>query len=318
MYLVSVFIGIDENLKEFTNKSLSFKRSELSREQMILFALLVGSDYTAGIQGIGPVTALEILAAFPIGKQQQLLAGLEEFRQWLLDGKRIGPGRTVLRSKLKNVKVVESFPSQQVMTAYLEPTVDNNKEEFSWGKPDMCALIEYAKKVFGWKETKSEEILKPILRRMKDNLSQKSIKDYFKMKHKIKQNEPDTLMSKRVKKAVQRIGKEHNGTDSDEEVEILKETKARSKKRSKQIEKEAKESANNSNIKLKKLNVNLHNDKKECIPQREKDKAVLLRSKLKAIEVFRKSKQGPGYVQKRRKVSRKPKHDAELSESSTD
>ena len=37
----------------------------LDREMLINMALLCGSDYTEGIQGIGPVTALEILAEFP-------------------------------------------------------------------------------------------------------------------------------------------------------------------------------------------------------------------------------------------------------------
>ncbi|KAJ8964829.1 hypothetical protein NQ314_004637 [Rhamnusium bicolor] len=60
--------------KNFFNQSkyvMEFKAEDikhnfkLTREQMILFALLVGSDYTTGIQGVGPVTALEILACFP-------------------------------------------------------------------------------------------------------------------------------------------------------------------------------------------------------------------------------------------------------------
>lgn len=37
----------------------------LNREQLINIALLCGSDYTEGIQGVGSVRALEIMAEFP-------------------------------------------------------------------------------------------------------------------------------------------------------------------------------------------------------------------------------------------------------------
>lgn len=37
----------------------------LNREILINMALLCGSDYTDGIPGVGPVTAMEILSEFP-------------------------------------------------------------------------------------------------------------------------------------------------------------------------------------------------------------------------------------------------------------
>ena len=62
----------------FPRSDLSWDRSELflidscyadvsvlDREMLVNMALLCGSDYTEGVQGIGPVTALEILAEFP-------------------------------------------------------------------------------------------------------------------------------------------------------------------------------------------------------------------------------------------------------------
>ncbi|CAH1644712.1 unnamed protein product [Spodoptera littoralis] len=48
------------------------KSFNLNREQLILLALLVGSDYTTGLSGVGPVTAMEILASFPFNKRQLL------------------------------------------------------------------------------------------------------------------------------------------------------------------------------------------------------------------------------------------------------
>lgn len=50
----------------------------LSREKMILLAELTGSDYTDGVESVGPVTALEILAEF----NGCGLNPLKEFRSW--------------------------------------------------------------------------------------------------------------------------------------------------------------------------------------------------------------------------------------------
>ena len=49
---------------------------DLDRNKLIRFAHLLGSDYTEGIPGIGPVTALEILSEFNSD------TGLEDFKQW--------------------------------------------------------------------------------------------------------------------------------------------------------------------------------------------------------------------------------------------
>lgn len=48
-----------------------------SREQIIALALLLGSDYTDGVRGIGIVNATEIAAAYPG------IEGLREFKEWV-------------------------------------------------------------------------------------------------------------------------------------------------------------------------------------------------------------------------------------------
>lgn len=76
---------------------------------MIQLAILVGSDYTSGIAGIGPVTALEILAAFP-SDDEDILRGLVKFSTWLKTSKNLSPGKVSLRNKLKNVKLDPGKP----------------------------------------------------------------------------------------------------------------------------------------------------------------------------------------------------------------
>jgi DNA excision repair protein ERCC-5 len=48
----------------------------LSRERLISLAYLLGSDYTIGLPGVGPVVALELLSEFP-GPQ-----GIDHFKTW--------------------------------------------------------------------------------------------------------------------------------------------------------------------------------------------------------------------------------------------
>lgn len=98
--------------------------ADLTREQLILLALLVGSDYTTGVDGVGPVTAMEILASFPFnkkqllnetskqGRYQQIVTGMQEFKRWVRAGKRTD--NTSLKNKLRNVTLNDDFPSVRV------------------------------------------------------------------------------------------------------------------------------------------------------------------------------------------------------------
>lgn len=77
-----------------------------------------------GVSGIGPVTALEILASFPFSKRKfldesskqgqyfQIIAGLQEFKKWVRAGKRTD--NIKLKKKIKNVQLTDDFPSMRV------------------------------------------------------------------------------------------------------------------------------------------------------------------------------------------------------------
>ncbi|KAJ8680734.1 hypothetical protein QAD02_016521 [Eretmocerus hayati] len=352
------FFDNNKRVLQYLSKDIEH-HFRLTRKEMILLALLVGSDYTNGLTGVGPVTALEILASFPT-EGEDILRGLRSFSQWLRAGQLAAPGKSTLRTKLKNIQVEKGFPSQAVVQAYLSPMVNESKEAFTWGKPSLTLLADYVRQKFGWTRLKFDEIMNPVMKRFTEVKSQKDITAYFKV-HTVPKS-IEAVLSKRVQTALHKM----SGKIQDEEVsdgespavtakgKAKKPRKApvKGKKKSKNNpetssapetnegegeksstqnddEKSKTESVDNEEIaepvsvtspgiagKTRSRKLITLPDPDANIPQRERDKVNALKSKLKAIEIFRKSKKGLGKVTKAKKVVKKIKDDAELSESS--
>lgn len=144
------------------------KEYALDRQKLIRFAHLLGSDYTEGIPGIGPVTALEVVTDF---------ATLEDFREWCA---KVQLGRsqdledqltTPFRRKFKNTAqkrlfLPPAFPDVRVDQAYLHPDVDSDPQEFQWGIPDLDKLRTFLMATIGWSQDRTDEILVPVVRDM--------------------------------------------------------------------------------------------------------------------------------------------------------
>ena len=73
----------------------------LNRTKMICFAMLTGSDYTDGVEGVGGVTAFEFLHEFNVNG----IEGLERLRGWWEKSAKVPHGesfKAVGSSKVKN------------------------------------------------------------------------------------------------------------------------------------------------------------------------------------------------------------------------
>lgn len=140
------------------------KEYALNRTKLIRFAHLLGSDYTEGIPGVGPVTALEILTDFDT---------LEEFRDWCikiqmgqLDGNITTPFRKKFRKQAQKMFLPPAFPDTRVDHAYLHPDVDSDPSGFEWGVPDLDALRAFLMATIGWSQERTDEVLVPVIRDM--------------------------------------------------------------------------------------------------------------------------------------------------------
>lgn len=89
------------------------------------------------------------------------------------------------------------------MEAYLYPTVDENREKFSWGRPEVESIREYAKKTFGWTNKRTDEIVLPIMKRLDEKTTQKTIQNYFKITGVTSRT--DLKVSKRVRTALEQM-----------------------------------------------------------------------------------------------------------------
>ncbi|TRX96531.1 hypothetical protein FHL15_002803 [Xylaria flabelliformis] len=146
------------------------KELSLSREQLISLAQMLGSDYTEGLPGVGPVTAVEILSEFP-GKD-----GLKEFHDWWQEVQvnsrpKEADKTSAFRKKFRKSQGTKlflppGFPSPAVVEAYLHPEVDHSTEQFQWGSPDVEGLRQFLMATIGWSQERTDEVLVPVIRDM--------------------------------------------------------------------------------------------------------------------------------------------------------
>lgn len=146
------------------------KELSLSREQLISLAQLLGSDYTDGLSGVGPVTAVEILSEFP-GK-----SGLQNFREWWLsvqsqERSKDADASSTFRKKFRKSQGTKlflptGFPNSAVYDAYLYPDVDADSEAFQWGVPDVEGLRQFLMATIGWSKERTDEVLVPVIKDM--------------------------------------------------------------------------------------------------------------------------------------------------------
>lgn len=161
------------------------KELSLSRDQLIAIAHMLGSDYTEGLPGIGPITAVEILSEFPSA------SGLEDFKEWWtrvqLSPAPLNTEISTFRKKFRRSQATKlflppTFPSQAVTQAYLKPDVDSTPEPFQWGVPDLDQLREFLMATIGWSPERTDEILVPVIRDMNRRATegtQSNITRYF-------------------------------------------------------------------------------------------------------------------------------------------
>jgi 5'-3' exonuclease len=181
----------------------------LSRESLILLALLLGSDYTEGVAGVGPVNACEIVQAFPTFED------MTEFRNWCFSAEGYDfaarcadplacAHREAFARKHKNVvrrwEVSSEFPSRAVVEAYMKPAVDRSEEAFEWGEPQVERIVRWARERLSWDERYTADVLKPVMASYHTKVVQLRMESFsatFRRAARIK--------SKRVQRAVQAL-----------------------------------------------------------------------------------------------------------------
>ncbi|KAH9928285.1 uncharacterized protein B0H18DRAFT_1117970 [Fomitopsis serialis] len=128
----------------------------LDRDKLIRLAYLLGSDYTDGLPGVGPVD------------------GLHKFKDWW---KKVQSGKDTaedtgtafrkrFKKRYKELFIPDDWPNPTVRDAYYHPTVDESEEPFKWGLPDLDALRDFFNSELSWSQSKVDDLLLPIIRKM--------------------------------------------------------------------------------------------------------------------------------------------------------
>ncbi|KAK9477201.1 hypothetical protein V1514DRAFT_358616 [Lipomyces japonicus] len=142
------------------------KELNFNRHNLIELAFLLGSDYTAGLAGVGPVTAEQLIREF---KSENTL---QDFKGWFERIQR-GDLNVDISTSFKKKFKKKNFPEKLVNDAYMYPTVDKDPTAFVWGTPDLDQIRGFLMSTIGWTKERADEVLVPLIKTM--NLKKQSI-----------------------------------------------------------------------------------------------------------------------------------------------
>jgi DNA excision repair protein ERCC-5 len=171
----------DQKYVEVYHAKDAVAEMNLTRDSMVALAMLLGGDYTEGVKGVGIVNGMEVVQAFDVA--DGVKSGLTRFRKWL-DGFDPASGMNApddaSSSELSNEQKFHRkhrsararwippkyFPDEKVLNAYLNPVVDTSEERFSWGMPDLDALISFCHGRIGWPPEETKRLVLPVVERL--------------------------------------------------------------------------------------------------------------------------------------------------------
>ncbi|CBJ48609.1 DNA repair enzyme [Ectocarpus siliculosus] len=235
-------------------------------DEVVALALLLGSDYTEGVRGVGIVNAMEVINAFPLeGKGAH--HGLSKFKKWidgfdpLLDQELEGLTKRGSQKEIDGLSlemkfhlkhrtarnrwtVPDGFPSEEVINAYNNPQVDRSEEPFSWAAPDVDGLMALCQRVLGWDRDQSDGLLMPMVKELdRGSFAQSRIDRYFMAYHDNKR--VAAIKSKRLRTAVEDLAQGSSEVITVDGSAVGKVNAKSAKKKRKRGDKSQKEQENN-------------------------------------------------------------------------
>ncbi|KAF8822914.1 XPG N-terminal domain-containing protein [Cardiosporidium cionae] len=205
------FFESRKTVEMYESKAIE-RKLKLTKEDLILLAVLLGCDYTVGVKGVGAVNALEAIKAFSNLEQ------LREFRKWAESPwiSATSEGESLYRKVYKEAhrsyrlhwEFPEDFPSEEVISAFMHPIVDHSSERFTWATPNLEEIVRIMTSKTSLTRQQVQETLKGLLARLSNReagLRQSRIDEIFSFIPTASDDQVATIKSRRMLKALDTI-----------------------------------------------------------------------------------------------------------------
>ena len=133
---------------EIVELEKTLRRMEITRKQLIIIGMLVGTDYNSGVKGVGPKTALRLV------KEHKTLDRV-----------------------LANVKWEVDVEAEKIFNLFMDPPVTKDYE-LKWREPDVDKLFELMVEEHNFSLSRIEKVIK-TLQESYLTAKEKSLENFF-------------------------------------------------------------------------------------------------------------------------------------------